>query len=135
MGATSAQTETSHRSPPAAAQGQQKPPGDHLLQLHLHILHLHHHHQAPPSSHWVNLWLSDLHSSLMEEIRKGVSLKRVEVDVDVDVDEDKDVDEGMYAVEATTPGMLQGALLQRRLAVGMFTSGELEEEENEWDDF
>ena len=70
----------------------------------------------------------------MEEIRKGVSLKRVEVDVDVD--EDKDVDEGMYAVEATTPGMLQGALLQRRLAVGMFTSGELEEEEaNEWDDF
>merc|ERR1712139_226980 len=124
MGATSAQTETSHRSPPAAspaaAQGQQKPPGDHLLHLHLHILHLHHHHQAPPppyrfqlhpaavppSSHWVNLWLSDLHSSLMEEIRKGVSLKRVEVDVDVDVDEDKDVDEGMYAVEATTPGML-----------------------------
>merc|ERR1712088_64508 len=147
MGATSAQTETSHRSPPAAAQGQQRPPGDHLLQLHLHILHLHHHHQAPPppyrfhlhpaaappSSHWVNLWLSDLHSNLMEEIRKGVSLKRVEVDVDVD--EDKDVDEGMYAVEATTPGMLQGALLQRRLAVGMFTSGELEEEENEWDDF
>ena len=66
----------------------------------------------------------------MEEIRKGVSLKRVEVDVD------KDVDEGMYAVEATTPGMLHGALLQRRLAVGMFTSGELEEEEaNEWDDF
>ena len=63
----------------------------------------------------------------MEEIRKGVSLKMVEVDVDVD--------EGMYAVEATTPGMLQGALLQRRLAVGMFTSGELEEEENEWDDF
>ena len=73
----------------------------------------------------------------MEEIRKGVSLKRVEVnvDVDVDVDEDKDVDEGMYAVEATTPGMLQGALLQRRLAVGMFTSGELEEEANDWDDF
>ena len=69
----------------------------------------------------------------MEEIRKGVSLKRVEVDVDVD--EDKDVDEGMYAVEATTTGLLHGALLQRRLAVGMFTSGELEEEENEWDDF
>ena len=112
MGATSAQTETSHRSPPAAAQGQQKPPGDHLLQLHLHILHLPHHHQtpplpyrfqlhpaaAPPSSHWVNLWLSDLHSSLMEEIRKGISLKKVEVDVDVnvDMDEDKDVDEGKY---------------------------------------
>merc|ERR1712203_1093755 len=116
---------TSHRSPPAAppaaAQGQQKPPGDHLLQLHLHILHLHHHHQAPPSSHWVNLWLSDLHSSLMEAVRKGVSLKKVEVDVDMDVDEE----EGKDAVEATTPGMLQGALLQRRLAVGMFTSGEL----------
>merc|ERR1712203_189986 len=145
MGSTSTQTETSHRSPPAAppaaAQGQQKPPGDHLLQHHLHILHLHHHHQAPPSSHWVNLWLSDLHSSLMEAVRKGVSLKKVEVDVDVDVDmavdeeEDKDVDEGKYAVEATTPGMLQGALLQRRLAVGMFTSGELEEEEDEWEDF
>ena len=71
----------------------------------------------------------------MEAVRKGVSLKKVEVDVDMEVDEDKDVDKGKYAVEATTPGMLHGALLQRRLAVGMFTSGELEEEENEWDDF
>ena len=129
MWSTSAQTETCHRSPPAPAEDQQKPPGARPPPLPLNLNPA----AAPSSSHWVNLWLSDLHSSLMEEIRKGVSLKRVEVDVDVD--EDKDVDEGMYAVEATTPGMLQGALLQRRLAVGMFTSGELEEEANEWDDF
>ena len=36
----------------------------------------------------------------MDAIRKGVSLKKVE-------------DEGKYAVEATTPGMLQRALSRR----------------------
>merc|ERR1712203_456580 len=114
MWSTSAQTETCHRSPPGPAQAQQEPPGarppppPHRFRLDLAAV--------PPSSNWVNLWLSDLHSSLMDAIRKGVSLKKVEVD------------EGKYDVEATT-------LLQRRLAVGMFSSGELEEEEDEWEDF
>ena len=101
MWSTSPQTETSHRSPPAAppspGQAQQKPPG---ARPPLPPPHRFHPAAAPPSSHWVNLWLSDLHSSLMDAIRKGVSLKKVE-------------DEGKYAVEATTPGMLQRALSRR----------------------
>merc|ERR1712203_939479 len=79
------------RSPPGPAQAQQKPPGarppppppppppPHCFRLDPSA--------APPSSNWVNLWLSDLHSSLMDAIRKGVSLKKMEVDVDMDVDE------------------------------------------------
>ena len=57
----------------------------------------------------------------METICKGVSLKKVEVEV------------RRLAFE-TTPGMLQRALAQRRLAVCRFSSEELEEEEDEWDD-
>merc|ERR1712203_1168418 len=115
MWSTSAQAETCHRSPPGPAQAQQKPPGARPPPPpppppHPHCFRLDPA-AAPPSSNWVNLWLSDLHSSLMGAIRKGVSLKKVEVEVD----------EGKYDVEATT-------LLERRLVIGMFSSGELEEE-------
>ena len=101
MWSTGAQTETSGRSPSSPprspGQAQQKPPGAQPPPPPPHRFHLA---AAPPSSHWVNLWLSDLHSSLMDAIRKGVSLKKVE-------------DEGKYAVEETTPGMLQRALSRR----------------------
>ena len=96
MWSTGAQTETSDRSPPprSPGQAQQKPPG---AQPPPPPPHRFHPAAAPPSSHWINLWLSDVHSSLMDAIRKGVSLKKVE-------------DEGKYAVEATSPGMLSRRL-------------------------
>ena len=101
MWSTGAQTETSDRSPPppprSPGQAQQKPPG---AQPPPPPPHRSHPAAASPSSHWVNLWLSDVHSSHMDAIREGVSLKKVE-------------DKGKFAVEATTPGMLQRALSRR----------------------
>ena len=63
---------------------------------------------------------------MLDMIRQGVSLKKVEVE------------EGeSTAVEATAPGiagMLQRALQERGLAVGMSSSDESEGEDDEWDD-
>merc|ERR1739842_129285 len=73
-----------------------------LEQRHLTGLHLHHHDHLDKlnRTHRVHLWLSDVPSSHMDAIREGVSLKKVE-------------DKGKFAVEATTPGMLQRALSRR----------------------
>ena len=68
----------------------------------------------------------DTRGEMLDMIRQGVSLKKVEVE------------EGeSTAVEATAPGiagMLQRALQERGLAVGMSSSDESEGEDDEWDD-
>ena len=62
---------------------------------------------------------------MLDLIRQGVALKKVEVD------EDREVEEQSVPGIA---GMLQRALHERGLAVGMSSSDESEGEDDEWDD-
>ena len=68
----------------------------------------------------------DTRGEMLDMIRQGVSLKKVEVE------------EGeSSSVEVSAPGiagMLQRALQERGLAVGMSSSEESEGEDDEWDD-
>jgi len=67
----------------------------------------------------------DTRGEMLDMIRQGVSLKKVEVE------------EGESSVEATAPGIagiFQRALQERKLAVGMSSIDESEGEDDEWDD-